>query len=35
VIFPAPGRWLIIANDNHDWGCFILDVADSVKSASH
>ena len=28
VMFPTPGRWLIVANANHDWGCFILDVAD-------
>jgi hypothetical protein len=35
VIFPTSGRWLVVANDNHDWGCFILDVADPVKDASH
>jgi hypothetical protein len=35
VMFPTSGRWLIVANDNHDWGCFILDVADRVKGASY
>jgi hypothetical protein len=34
VVFPVPGRWLVVADDNHDWGCFILDVADSVKDGS-
>jgi len=34
VVFPTPGQWLVVANDNHDWGCFILNVADSVKAAS-
>ena len=28
VVFPAAGRWLVVANDDHDWGCFLLDVAD-------
>lgn len=35
VIFPTSGPWLVVANDNHDWGCFILDVADSVMRAPH
>jgi hypothetical protein len=28
VVFPAAGRWLVVANDDHDWGCFVLDVAE-------
>ena len=26
--FPNPGRWLVIASEGHDWGCFVLDVAE-------
>jgi hypothetical protein len=29
VTFPNPGRWLVIANEGHDWGCFVLNVAES------
>jgi hypothetical protein len=29
VEFPNPGRWLVIANEGHDWGCFVLNVAES------
>jgi hypothetical protein len=29
VKFPDAGRWLVIANEGHDWGCFVLDVAQS------
>ena len=28
VRFSAPGQWLVVAADDHDWGCFILDIAD-------
>jgi hypothetical protein len=35
LVFPTSGQWLVVANDNHDWGCFILDVAGSAKGASH
>jgi hypothetical protein len=27
VEFANPGRWLVIANEGHDWGCFVLNVA--------
>jgi hypothetical protein len=35
LILVGLGRWLIVANDDHDWGCFIVDVADPVKGASN
>lgn len=28
VRFSEPGQWLVVAADDHDWGCFILDVDD-------
>jgi hypothetical protein len=27
VVFPNPGRWLVIANEGHDWGCFVLNIS--------
>ena len=32
VRFPAAGQWLVVADDGdgHDWGCFLLTVAEST-----
>jgi hypothetical protein len=26
ILFPHPGRWLLIATSGENWGCFILTV---------
>jgi hypothetical protein len=27
IVFPSPGRWLLIATSGHDWGCFIVTAS--------
>jgi hypothetical protein len=33
VRFPAAGQWLVVADDGdgHDWGCFMLNVAEPAR----
>ena len=28
VTFPTAGRWLVVVTMDHDWGCFLLNVAE-------